>query len=564
MNNKHSHIFREAIDLYRAGNFQQSVAKCESLIKKKCKDENILCLLVDNYMNLGNYNAASAQLKNLVKLKPQNANYKYMLASVYLKLGKFVEALKFLKLSVKINAANGDAWSLLSGTAGQLGNYNDAISAGIKATAILPKSLSANMNLATAYDALNFANKALESYKVCADIEPDNPVVQCKLGDIYIANNNKEKAEACYRKSISIDPCYTPAYRQIARLIKYTSIDHDDFIQISSVLNNNRLTDRAKSNLHFALGKMYEDCGLYDDSFQHYKKGNVIEDSFCDFSKTDFTNMINEIQSFFNSDFFDNCTISGSLSDVPIFIIGMPRSGTTLIEQIIASHPDCYGAGELPWFGEIEKKLNDALQTNNVYPQCVASMSNAVAGLLASEYLSYIEEISGSKRYKKITDKLPGNFIHIGLISMLFPNARFIHCKRNPLDTCFSIYSILFPGSMDFSHNLENIASVYNDYHRLMLHWQNVLADKILTVEYEDIITNQQEETERIIDFIGLDWDANCLNFHKNTHSVKTVSAFQVRKGLYKSSINRWKNYQNDLQPLYNALDKELIDEYNI
>lgn len=562
MKKKYANKFRDAVNLFQGKRYQQSLSICESLIKNNCKEEHVFYLTIDNKIGMERYEEAIIQLYKRIKYRPKNVHYRNVLTGILSRLGRNAEALEQYKILVTLEPKNYNVWSQLAGCYGQLGYFDEAISAGLKAVLLSPEFLPANMNLATAYDAINLTSEALKYYEISAEIEPDRAVIQCKLGDAYIATNDRKKAEVCYRKSIAIDPFYTHAYRQISRLNTYTSTEHEDFSLILSMLESYKLTDKQKSHLHFALGKMYEDCGVYDKSYQHYETANALEDAQCQFSKARNTNIVNQIQSYFNNDFIEQCAVSGSSSEVPVFVIGMPRSGTTLIEQIIASHPDCYGSGELYWFGQIESRLNAVLQSTEHYPDNISSLDNNSASLLANEYLSYLAKISGNKDYKKITDKLPGNFLHIGLISMLFPKAKFIHCKRNPMDTCFSIYSIYFPGSMSFSFNQENIASVYNDYHKLMSHWQKVLGDKIITVEYEDLINHQEEESRRIINFIGLDWSDSCLNFYNNKNSVKTVSAFQVKKGLYNTSINRWKNYKENLKPLYNALDKEVMQPY--
>ncbi len=563
MKKKYVNKFQDAINYYQKGGYQQSLKICELLIQKDGKEEQFFYLLADNLIALGLYQEAASPLLKGVKKWPKSIRFRNTLAGVLLKLGGIADALRQYRQLVKLEPENSNYWSLLSGCAGPLGYYDEAMSAALKAVAISPDNLSANMNLATAYYAVNLSDKACKHYKICAGLEPKHPVIQCKLGDAYTASGDRKEAETCYRKSISLNPSYTHPYRQISRLNRYTSPEHDDFRRIHAVLDSSTLPDEQKSNLHFALGKMYEDCALYDKAFKHLEMANVIENRKHNFDPEQFSQIISQLVSFFDKKLFFEKSNLGDPDKRPVFIVGMPRSGSTLIEHIISTHPQAFGAGELYWFGQIEHKIADLLESPGLYPDCVRDLDKKALQKLAADYLAYISSLAGGEGYECFTDKLLGNFMHIGIIALIFPNARIIHSRRNPLDNCFSIYSILFPGNVDFGHDLHNIAVVYNEYTRLMQHWETVLPDRILTVDYEDIVNKQGETTRQLIDFIGLTWHDECLDFSYNKRQVNTISASQVRKGLYSSSINRWENFEKYLAPLFKHLDPEILQRVN-
>ena len=237
---------------------------------------------------------------------------------------------------------------------------------------------------------------------------------------------------------------------------------------------------------------------------------------------------------------------------VPVFIVGMPRSGTTLAEQILASHPQVFGAGELPDIDDISRQLERVVPGNLKYPDC---MELAAADTLRAARDGYLRKLADlSSGAHRVTDKMPHNFEHLGLIAALFPNARIVHCIRNPLDTCLSIYFNDFNAGHGYATDLGMLGEHYNEYHRMMMHWKNVLPIKIFDLVYEDIIRDQEQISRQLLAYCGLDWDPACLEFYKNKRTVSTFSYDQVRKPIYTGSVERWRRYEKFLEPLIKAL----------
>ena len=239
----------------------------------------------------------------------------------------------------------------------------------------------------------------------------------------------------------------------------------------------------------------------------------------------------------------------GNISNTPVFIVGVPRSGTSLVEQILSSHSDVFGAGELTWVGVVASSIQDNLKTDTHYPECIQELTKSNINGLAEQYLRYLHTLANNE--SRITDKMPNNFLHLGLIHILFPNARIIHCRRDPRDTCVSIYTEYFPDGLPYSYNLLKLGAFYKQYERIMDHWRTVIgAGLIIDIDYENLVKNQEEESRRLVKFIGLDWDDSCMDFYRKKRRVNTVSNLQVKKPMYSSSIGRWKHYEKYLQTL--------------
>jgi hypothetical protein len=242
----------------------------------------------------------------------------------------------------------------------------------------------------------------------------------------------------------------------------------------------------------------------------------------------------------------------GSNSNRPVFIIGMPRSGTSLLEQIISSHTDAFGAGELDFFTLTAFNMLQQLKSSSNYPDCLADLGAETITKIGDEYISILDRASANA--SRVTDKTVSYFLHIGLMKIIFPKAAFIHCKRDPLDTSLSIYFQNFAGNIPYAYNLEEIGHYYSLYERIMSKWKELFTDSIQEIEYEDIVNKQKETTQKILNAIGLSWDEQCLSFHKTKRVVQTASEWQVRQPIYQGSMKRWQKYEEYLTPLKNAL----------
>jgi len=311
------------------------------------------------------------------------------------------------------------------------------------------------------------------------------------------------------------------------------------------------------SCLYYALGKVNKDVGDYDEAFYAYKKGSDIKNKKINYNKKNNREKTDVIINTFTKTLIDELSTGGDQTELPVFIIGSPRSGTTLIEQIISSHRFVYGAGELTYIKDQLKHISVALGSGTGIPDGVTQLKQKDVFYYSKEYIEKIKNLCDQKNIIKITDKMPSNYLFIGYILSILPNAKIIHCKRNPLDTCLSIYFQLFHSRHEYSFDLENLGNWYKDYLRLMKHWNELFGEKIMTVDYSDTVNNFEETVREILNYCGLEWDEQCIKFYETSREVKTASQWQVRQPIYKSSSDRWKKYDKHIGVL-----KELLDGY--
>jgi hypothetical protein len=330
---------------------------------------------------------------------------------------------------------------------------------------------------------------------------------------------------------------------------RYSTTDHEDLHQLKALEKQKHLTDEGRTSVFFSLAKIYQDCKLHDEAFCYFERGNALQAKKYPFSTDKFTDYVSSIIKFHTEELFAEKRHFGNPSTSPVLIVGTPRSGTTLVEQILSSHHDVFGAGELEWVGIAARSIPGYLKTDTPYPECTQELSKSNIHELAGKYHRYLHSLAGKE--SRITDKLPNNFIHLGLIHILFPNARIIHCRREPRDACTSMFCQYFPHGHAISHDLFKLGVFYKQYLRLMTHWRAVLpANTMIEVDYEELVTNQEAQSRRLVEFIGLEWDEACLDFYKKKRLVYTASSKQVTKPIYTSSIGRWKRYEKHLQPL--------------
>jgi len=311
------------------------------------------------------------------------------------------------------------------------------------------------------------------------------------------------------------------------------------------------LSNEKVIHLNFVLGKYFDDLGDQDQAFSYFREGCELKRANLKYDAEKARQYFNDIIRIFNHATIEPLRGGGNPSSLPIFVLGMPRSGTTLTEQIIASHPDVYGAGELHDLNRIVQR--NVAGEDTAFPNNIPGLTREDIGAWASDYVAGLHRRSPNAMH--ITDKMPGNFFYIGLIHLMLPNAKIIHVNRNPIDTCLSCYMQSFSSGQEFSYDLSELGQYYVNYSRLMAHWRNVLpAGAYLEVQYEDIVADQEKEARRIIDFCGLDWNEACIDFHKHSRPVKTASMTQVRRPIYKTSVERWRPYEKFLGPLLDAL----------
>ena len=407
----------------------------------------------------------------------------------------------------------------------------------------------AHNNLGSAFLRINKLNDAIKSYKKAIALKPDFAVANNNLGIAYLRKGDPKLASKFFENAITITPGYATAHHNLSGVKVYKEKDKQVSL-IESLLIENNLSQKERIYLNFALAKAYEDLGNHEELFKHLNEGNRIRKKEMSNSIADSEEHNELIKLFFNSNNINNIklTYRDSLPIRPIFIVGMPRSGTSLVEQIISSHHEVYGAGEVNNFHNIIMPIIEKHAVNENY-----NLKNDEFALIRKQYSNSLERFYANE--KVITDKWILNFKTIGFILSAFPESKIVHLKRDARATCWSIYKHYFSDEGNrWAYDYQDLARFYKSYLGLMDYWHNLFPGKIYDISYEDLTSNQEKETRNLLKYCDLDWDENCLNFYTNTRAVKTASAVQVRNKMYQGSSDVWRQYSEHLKPLLDAL----------
>jgi len=410
-----------------------------------------------------------------------------------------------------------------------------------RAIAIDPKYVEAHNNLGNALLAQGRLDQAMASYEQALALRPDYVESHVNAGIALKTMGLLDEAAERFGQALACDPACVEAWHQLALLLEPGAFS-EHAAAIEKLLRKKDIADEDAMRLHFALGKHYDDTGDHAKAFGHYRRANALKRETCSFDPRSHDAWVGRIIAACPRDALSKTPAVGSASELPVFVVGMPRSGTTLVEQILSSHPRVFGAGELEFFNQAARGLPGG------YPGGLAGLDAGTRRKLAGDYLAMLEELApGAAR---VVDKMPSNSFNLGLIARVFPNACVIHCRRDPLDTCLSIYFQYFARGNSFAYDLEELGRYFSQHQRLMAHWQSALPLRMLEVRYEELVADQAGISREMIGFLGLDWDDACLDFHRSGRAVRTASNLQVRRPMYSRSVGRWQPYAEYLAPL--------------
>jgi tetratricopeptide (TPR) repeat protein len=510
------------------------------------------------YLNLGESmrraqrpDDAIGMFEKALALKPEYQLAHLGVANTLRDQGHRPEAIARYRLALALDPTFAEAFHYLGVMFLEQERHTEAIAYLRKAVSLKPTYLEARLALAGALDKDGQIDEAIEVYSDIIETDQSVTAAHNNLANILKSKGNIEGAIGHYEQALEINPNNVQARYNLSRARK-ADADDSEIPVMEEMLQREGLQAPDRVNLHFTLGKIYDGLERYDEAFEHFRQGNELDDRAIPFDPEGHGRHIDRLISIFNPQLFARRQGYGSDSERPIFIVGIPRSGTTLTEQVLASHPMVYGAGELDRVSQLINAASVEISGAAAYPECAFELDAMTACRLGESYISYIRRLSGNSPH--VTDKMPGNFIHLGFIAMLLPGAKIIHCRRQPMDSCFSCYTQHFTSPMPFATKLENLGHYYQGYERIMTHWHEVLPLEILDVAYEDMVESHEEKTREILDFCGLEWDEACLQFHLTERTVKTASTWQVRQPLYSSSVSRWRRYEGHLAPLKEAL----------
>ncbi|CAG9199883.1 TPR_REGION domain-containing protein [Paraburkholderia tropica] len=418
------------------------------------------------------------------------------------------------------------------------------------ALALAPQVADAHLTLARVLQALGQTAPALDAYARAAEL-PGALREQAMLGRamLLLEAGHGDEAQAVYEATLAAFPGSVGALAGRANARRFTRADDPDIALLEAFVADGAQRARPERiTARFALGKAWLDLGEAARAFAHFDAGNRLKRASLVYDPAATRTWMARIGAAFASARLDGA--NAPRSELPVFVIGMPRSGTTLIEQILSSHSQVTGAGELPALRHVIEAHSAA---HAPYPACVATLDAAQLARMGEDYLARVEPLAQGRA--RLIDKMPANFIYAGLVPHILPGARIVHVRRDPVDTCLSCYTRVFSGDQRFSYDQAELGAFYGDYARLMTQLRESLpADRFIEVDYEDVIDDLEGQARRLIDFLGLPWDAACLDFHTNPRVVRTASVSQVRQPLYRSSKGRWHAHAAHLQPLLAAL----------
>ncbi|MFL2722175.1 MAG: tetratricopeptide repeat-containing sulfotransferase family protein [Gammaproteobacteria bacterium] len=408
-----------------------------------------------------------------------------------------------------------------------------------------PYNLEALVALGTIYVKLADYDEGIKTYQKVLSLKNNNPRVYLSMGHALKTVGRRKECEDAYHKAITLYPLCGEGYWSLANLKTY-KFSEAQILQMENSLDD-KIQEQEKIQMFFALGKAYESKGDYKKSFTFYEKGNWMQRKIVEYNAQENANNIDSIIDFFQKNKSVIDFNSGYEAQDPIFILGLPRAGSTLLEQILSSHSCIEGTQELHNIMTIGRRIKSLNNSENYLNNLLELDSKSIKmyGKM------FIDETMWARNEKELfIDKMPNNFPHIGLIKMILPNAKIIDARRNPMDGCFSCFKQYFAKGQHFTYDLDDIARYYKDYLRLMDFWNKFFPGSIHTVLYEDVINNSEEEVRKMLNYLQLPFEESCMDFYKSSRPVKTASSEQVRQPIYKSALNYWKNFENDLSVL--------------
>ena len=495
--------FQILLNKLNIGKFDDVIFEASYLNKKYPEQEVFYNLLSLAYQNKGDYDSSIKLLENALRRSKNNYNFLNNLGLSYFKKKDYIEAEKHFLKVLEIN----------------------------------PKYINTINNLASLYEEINQFEKSEKLLKQSLEINSEVLVTNYNYAYLLQTLGKFAEAKVYYRKTLKLNNNFTKADRSLVMLESYTN-DNKHIQEMEDKIKNKNLHEENIKDLSFALGKVYEDTNNFEKSFFYIEKANKLKKNITGYNIQNDQEIFKKIKDFYKNNTLKEISSINNEKKI-IFILGMPRTGTSLIEQIISSHTEVFGGGEIfllsHYFQNFFKKERNAKENENILYK------------IKESYLNILNKMTDSKI---ITDKAPLNFRWIGLIKLIFPNSIIVNCSRDPLESSWSIFKNEFEGGMFFSNNFKDIANYYKLYKDLMIYWNENLKDQIFDIKYEDLVNNPEKKIKELINFCELDWQEKCIEFYKNKKSIKTVSFAQARKPIYKDSVKGSLNYKKYLKSL--------------
>ena len=499
----------------------------------------------------GRLSEAKLLCTKILSQDPKNVAALHLLGVIKCQEGDALQATELIRQVLALRPDDAEAHNNLGIALCGQGKLEEAVAAYHRALELKPDYAESQNNLGIALKNHGKLEEAVAAYHRALELKPDYAESHNNLGNVLTHLGRLEEAVASYRNALAINPDRAESHLQMAHIKKHSDYDNDIKAMEEGYANPDN-SDEQRMYLAFGLGKAFEDLRNYETAFDFFLAGNTMKRKTQSYSIDALGRFFRKQKEVFDSSWFDKYQGAGCEDDTPIFIVGMPRSGTTLVEQILASHQQVYGAGEVVTLPQI------IVPFFNRFPG--AALAEGLRDCDGAEFermgIEYIDAIrKHSKKARFITDKMVSNFRFIGLIKLMLPNAKIIHCCRNPLDNCLSIFKCYFSNkNIGYAYDLIELGEYYNFYRDLMKYWHSVLPDFIYNVQYEEMVADQAEQTRLLLKHCDLEWEDACMEFYKTDRPARTASAVQVRRPIYKDSVQSWKRYEKQLAPLLEIL----------
>lgn len=577
--------YETAQGLHRQGHFAEAERHYRRVLEIYGEYAAVLMRLGDVCLQQQHYEDAAAAFERAAKAAPQDPAPLNDLGNLRTMLGQPEQALGCFRRAITLSPNSSLLHYNLGAAMAALSRHEDAVTCYGKAISLDPAYAAAYNNRGTSLNALQRQHEAVPDFEKARQIDPKLAFVSCNLGNALYALGRSAEALAAYEEARAIDPsdalAHSGAAHCLGRLGRFEEarrafaqaitqepkvpshyralvqiqnfcVDSPELQALEEMVREEKTyTERDRIDLHFALAKVYGGLGRVEEAFSHLSLGCALKRRDVTYDEAKELSLFHDTAAAFPAAALQAKAGGGDPSEVPVFIVGMPRSGTTLVEQILASHPDVFGGGEL---AELGLALSASGWGVGDLPYDASHLTAEMQRMLASKYLSKVTALAPEAKH--ITDKLPANFLLAGMIHLMFPRGHIVHVRRDPMDTCFSCFETLFEArNLPFSYDLGEIGRYYRAYEELMAHWRAVLPEgAMLEVQYADLVNDFEAQARRIVAYCGLEWNDRCLRFHTTQRSVHTVSLHQVRQPVYKSAVGRWRPYAKHLGPLVDAL----------
>lgn len=499
----------------------------------------------------GRNDKAEACLRRCLEIDPQCANAWSDLGVVIFKSGRAQQALQPFARALELNRGHRDALNNMAAALKQLHQFHKAAVLLRRLADLRPTSAEVARSLADALYNSGAVTESIEVYHEALRLDPHSTAARLGMAEACEAAGNFRRARLQYLAVLRREPDHPLA---LAKLLQMRDgVTEKSWVERAEQLAaSDSVEEGTRARLNVALGYHYDKHRTYDSAFHYLKLGRDIHARSKPFSSEGYSKAVDTLIECLTPDFFRSVPTSRLSSKRPIVIVGMPRSGTTLAEQILASHSLVAAGGELPALPRASYRVAALSEGHRPYPRGLGSLRPAALALLGREYLEHLSQVD--RKAPRVTDKLPFNFMHLGTLALILPGAKIVHCRRDPLDNCVSCYFTSFAEEVGFANDLSTLGRYYADYDRLMRHWKAALPVEIFELRYEELVTDTRAGIARLLDFCELEWEDACMQFHATRRGVRTPSRWQVRQPIYAHSVHRWRNYERHLQPLKKGL----------